>query len=288
MNEAVQSSIVHHFADDTNLLYSNKDPKVITTVLNKDLQLLYEWLCANRLSLNVAKTEFIVFRPPKRPLTRRIVLKLNKIKIYESPKIKYLGVILDPFLSWKHHINELTKKLNRVIGMIYKIRYNCTRSVLRSLYFSLFNSHLSYGLTSTDGYLSKLVLLQKRVVRSITFSDFNAHTLPLYKDLNILKINHLFNYKISSLMWDFDHNTFPAALNVLFTRRDEVHNRNLRDSNKNKMYIAHRFNNRYGYESFSHYGAFLLNKLKDFPFYESCHTKKAFQFKYKNVILESY
>ncbi len=61
MNAAVQSSIVHHFADDTNLLFSNRNPKMITKMLNKDLELLFEWLCANRLSLNVAKTEFIVF-----------------------------------------------------------------------------------------------------------------------------------------------------------------------------------------------------------------------------------
>ena len=70
MHRAVLSSGVHHFADDTNLLFSSKNPKLITKLLNKDLRLLFEWLCANRLSFNVAITEFIVFRPPKRPLKR--------------------------------------------------------------------------------------------------------------------------------------------------------------------------------------------------------------------------
>ncbi len=202
-------------------------------MLNKDLELLFEWLCANRLSLNVAKTEFIVFRPPKRSLTQRIVLRLNGTNIFESPKIKYVGVILDPFLSWKHHINELTKALNRTIGMIYKIRQNCTKSVLLSLYFSLFHSHLSYGLsiwgTSNNEYMSKLDLLQKRIVRSITFSDFSAHSSPIFKQLNILKVNDLYNYKIASLMWDFDHIMLPYSLTSLFTRRNVVHNRNLCD-----------------------------------------------------------
>ncbi len=208
-------------------------------MLNKDLQYLFEWLCANRLSLNVAKTEFIVFRPPKRPLTRRIVLKLNGTKIFESPKRKYLCVILDPFLNWKHHINELSKTLNRVVGMIYKIRNHCTKCVLRSLYFSLFHSHLSYGLSiwgmTNNVYMSKLAILQKRIVRSISFSDFNVHTSPIFKDLNILKINDLFSYKIACLMWDFDHSHLPHSLNLLFTRRDEIHNRNLRDTNKNNV-----------------------------------------------------
>ena len=77
MHQAVKSSIMHHFADDTNLLFSSKLPNEIIKILNNELKLLFQWLCANRLSLNVAKTEFIVFRPPKRPINQRIVLKLN-------------------------------------------------------------------------------------------------------------------------------------------------------------------------------------------------------------------
>ena len=56
MNKALKKCKVFHFADDTNLLYSNPDPKKIQKVLNKELKLLYDWLCANRLSLNVVKT----------------------------------------------------------------------------------------------------------------------------------------------------------------------------------------------------------------------------------------
>ena len=133
--------------------------------------------------------------------------------------------------------------------MLYKIRYNCTKTVLRSLYFSLFHSQLSYGLsvwgTSNDEYLSKLALHQKKGIRATTFSDFCAHTSPLFKSLNVLKIKDLFNHKIGSLMWDFDHHSLPDSLASMFTRRDEIHNRNLRDQNKNKLYTAQHFNNRY-------------------------------------------
>ena len=142
MHTAVKSSIIHHFADDTNLILSSKNPNQIAKLLNRDLKLIFEWLCANRLSLNVSKTEFILFRPPKRNLDKRIVLKLNRTKIYESNKIKYLGIILDSRLSWRDHINELTKKLNRAVGIVYKIRSDCTNKVLLSLYYSLFHSHL--------------------------------------------------------------------------------------------------------------------------------------------------
>ena len=73
---------MHHFADDTNLLFSNKNPNKIAKILNRDLKSVFEWLCANRLSINVSKTEFIVFRPPRKKLDERIVLNLNRTKIY--------------------------------------------------------------------------------------------------------------------------------------------------------------------------------------------------------------
>ena len=146
MNKAIKDCIIHHFADDTNLLYAHKDPKVIKKIVNKDLALLFQWLCANRLSLNVSKTEFIVFRPPCKTLTERIVLTLNNTKIFESYKIKYLGLLMDTRLNWKAHIHELSKKLSQSIGMLYKIRKSCNQQVLLSLYHAIFNSHMTFGL----------------------------------------------------------------------------------------------------------------------------------------------
>ena len=143
MNKALKKCKVYHFADDTNLLFSDPDPIQIRKIMNKELKLLFEWLCANRLSLNVAKTEFIIFRPPRMNPKDRIVLELNRTKIFESPKIKYLGLILDSRLTWKFHIAELTKKLSRSVGMLFKIRDYTPRPVLVSLYHSLFNSHLT-------------------------------------------------------------------------------------------------------------------------------------------------
>ena len=95
MHTAVKSSFIHHFADDTKLLFSSENQKQLAKVLNTDLKLIFEWLCANRLSLNVSKTEFIIFRPPRKTLDQRIVLKLIRMKIYESIMIKYLRIILD-------------------------------------------------------------------------------------------------------------------------------------------------------------------------------------------------
>ena len=89
-------------------------------------------------------------------------------------------------------------------------------------------------------------------------------------------------------MYDFDHNNLPKSLSSLFLRRNDVHDWNLRGNNKNKLYTANRFNNWHGYNSFTHYGAKLLNMAKDLPFYNDPTHKAIFLRKYKKSILETY
>ena len=116
MHLAMEFSTIYHFADDTNLLYSCKILKVLRKNVNADLKNLYDWLCVNRLSLNSRKFEFLVFRPLRHKTYERFTLKLHHSKLFESQKIKYLGLILDNKLDWKGHIAELTKKLSRAVG----------------------------------------------------------------------------------------------------------------------------------------------------------------------------
>ena len=144
------------------------------------------------MPLNVEKTEFIIFRPPRIKLINRFTLKLNRITIYESTKIKYLGLILDPCLTWKHHIFELRKKLSRAVGILYKMKkINCSKSVLLSLYHSIFNSHLCYGICvhglAEEQYTNMISLVQKKAIRIIANATFNAHTGPLFRDIKLLK-----------------------------------------------------------------------------------------------------
>ena len=148
-----------------------------------------EWLCANRISLNVCKTEFIIFRPPNMKLENRIVLKLNHTKLYESRKIKYLGLLIDDRLTWKYHINELCKNLNRTKSIFFKMCHFCPQSVLRWLYFSIFNSHVTCGVSvwgnANQIYADKLELLTKKAIRAITLAHFKTHSKPIIYDLQI-------------------------------------------------------------------------------------------------------
>ena len=81
-------------------------------------------------------------------------------------------------------------------------------------------------------------------------------------------------------MWDFEHNTLPASLSSHFTRRNEVHRRNLRDSQKNKLYTASRCKNNYGFKSFLRQGSLLWNSAKDLHFYDLSTSKNSLIFYY--------
>ena len=84
MHLAMEFSTIHHFADDTNILYSCKSLKGLWKKLNADLEYLYDWLCANRLSLNAGKSEFIVFRLARHDTHERLTLKVHHSKLFES------------------------------------------------------------------------------------------------------------------------------------------------------------------------------------------------------------
>ena len=164
----MELTTIHHFADDTNILYSCKSLKGLCKKLNADLEYLYDWLCANRLSLNAGKSEFVLFRPVRHNTHERLTLKLHHPKLFESQNIRYLGLILDNKLDWEAHVTELSKKLSRAVGLLYKIKNLCPTSVLLSLYYSLFNPHLSYGLAvwgnASLSRIDKIRTLQKRAL----------------------------------------------------------------------------------------------------------------------------
>ena len=142
LKASVKNSTVHHFADDTNLLYTNKSLKTLSKKINYDLRGINDWLNANRISLNSDKTEYILFSHPNKAKTEEFVIKINGKRLHHSSYVKYLGVLIDEHLSFKHHINALCLKLRRANGMLAKIRHFVDGKTLKSLYFSLFNSHL--------------------------------------------------------------------------------------------------------------------------------------------------
>ena len=262
--------------------------------MNKDLALIYDWLCENRLSVNSGKTEFIVFRPPRHNFDMRLTLKFSNSKLFESRKIKYLGLILDNKLNWKPHITELCKKLSRAVGMLYKIRSLCPTSVLKSLYFSLFHSHLSYGMvvwgTASLVDINKIKSLQKKAINAVSISEADTHasTCRKFYTLNILNINDLIHYQMSSIMWEYDHGTLPLSLRQYFKRSNTIHSHKSRAALSGKLHHTKVNTLQHGIKAFKYQGIIVLNNLKQLNIYKNAKTKVSFLRKLKYQLISKY
>ena len=99
------------FADDTNIYFESPELSKIEKVVNRELGEVRKWLEANRLALNVHKTNFVIFHSQQQKLTDHIVLKIGNKNIKQESYVKFLGVLLDSNLSWKFHLAELSKSL---------------------------------------------------------------------------------------------------------------------------------------------------------------------------------
>ena len=160
LHNAIKFSTVHHFADDTNLLVSNSCIKKIQDQINLDLKYLCKWLKANKISLNTSKTKVLIFRHQ------------NKLIITIIP---YLGILIDSFLNWNFHIDELSTKLSRAVGMLTKIRHYVNEKTLSMVYHGIFSSLLLSGSQiwgQSNQSVSKMEKLESKALRIFNFKPF--------------------------------------------------------------------------------------------------------------------
>ena len=105
LNHVVNLSTVYHFADDTNLLYSNSVLKSINKCIIHNLRLIGYWLRANRIFLNVNKTEIVLFRPKKKIICKNMHFRINGLNVTPTTHTRYLGILMDQHLSWEKQIH---------------------------------------------------------------------------------------------------------------------------------------------------------------------------------------
>ena len=146
LHTAIKFCKVHHFADDTNLLLISKFINKLNKFVNFDLTNLSNWLNANKISLNVSKTELIMFKPRMKKVDFDFKLKLNGKRLYPTKSVKYLGIKTDESLTCNEHINDIAIKLNRAKSMLYKVTELVNTRVLNLIYHAIFDCHLNYAI----------------------------------------------------------------------------------------------------------------------------------------------
>ena len=149
INDLLQSSsklVFYLFADDTNIYFEAENLNLLQQTVNNELEKVTIWLDVNKLSLNIDKTNFIIFKSPQHFSSDIINSKIGNLPVKKTCYVKFLGVLLVEILSWKYHLTELSKKLARTCGMFFKVRHFLPIDVLICRYNSLFSPFLQYGI----------------------------------------------------------------------------------------------------------------------------------------------
>ena len=252
LHVAIRYSKVYHFADDTNLLNIGNSAKQIQKNVNSDLKTLYQWLLANKISLNCDKTEVIFFHKPGF-VVPEIKIKMNGLRIFPSKCIKYLGLYLDETLNGSFHCDILSKTLKRASGMLAKARHYISPVDLKSLYFAIFSSHLTYGCQIWAQVLSsfnrKIFKLQNRAMRVITFSDLGVDSTPIFRDLKVLKLEDHIILQNCLFVHDALHHVSPQCFHDIFHYTNEVHSLHTRSISHDRLFVKPSSTVRYGINS---------------------------------------
>ena len=218
------------FADDTNIFVEGPTPEAVYKKANALLRSLYTYMTHNKLHINMGKCCFIHFKPC-RPNKDEFIqdtyeLKINECSLKKVTSTKFLGVTIDDKLSWGPHIKDLKRKLNFAISTLSRIKSCIPESLHKDLYYTLFESHLSYCISVWGNIpqyqMNALHVIQKKCIR-ILFGDLEAyknkfktcvrarpmpkinqilgpefyekeHTKPLFQKNSILAVQNLYSY----------------------------------------------------------------------------------------------
>ena len=183
------------FADDTNISTSAGSVEKLETQLNIELDKIYRWLVANRLTLNVSKTEYMIIgsRHNLRKIDKDPVIKIGSETVKRVHRSKSLGVIIDDKLKWEDQIDSISKKVSRGIGAIKLIKPYVPKKCLSQVYNALVQPYFDYcSLVWQNCKLelqSKLQKLQNRAARIITGDNWEIRSKDVLNKLNWLPLN---------------------------------------------------------------------------------------------------
>ncbi len=151
------------FADDTNVFIVSGNPILLKQNAENTLLALSEWFVGNKLSLNKDKSCYSIFVSLSKLKTVPEYLNtihLGDLIIKRVHHAKYLGLILDESLSFKEHIDELSKQVNKLANSEKIIRYRVERDNKYNIYFTYTYSKILYEIevygNACNEYINKL------------------------------------------------------------------------------------------------------------------------------------
>jgi hypothetical protein len=251
------------FADDTNVFISTQSPLELKTVMTQVLHDLFQWFKENKLTVNLDKTCFTVFKSKN----KKIPEYLNSIQIQNTiirkvSSAKYLGVILDENLDWKEHISTLNKSLIKTSNSFKIIKHQVPQMNKFIFYYAYIYSKIQYGIEvygrAASTVLKKVQTQQNRALKILFDREFLTPTLSLHKDLNILLVQDIFKLYTLKFVYKQQNKLLPAIFDTYYTTNQEIHLYNTRQ--KRKLHIP-KTTNKSGQNTIKNLGTTFWNQV---------------------------
>jgi hypothetical protein len=230
------------FADDTTVYASSDNMNNLISIVEKDLHHLSDWFYANKLSLNICKTNYVLFPQSIRKNYNYVkTLKVGTHEIERVTSTKFLGIYIDHLLDWGQHIMCVYNKISKGLYALNTAKKYLCISSMRKLYFALIQPYITYGLMiwgSTYKYHTrKLITQQKKAIRLVCKKSYNDHAEPLFKKLKILKFTDLFELHLLKFMYRFSRCELPTPLMNIFRLNSNIHPYDTRHSDDPHIYV---------------------------------------------------
>ena len=243
------------------------DLSILQTEANNHLSKLQEWLLANKLSLNIDKTNYRIFAP-KSERSATNVASLNLVignqPIQRVEICKYLGVTVDDGLKWDSHINSIYNKIIKFTSLLYKLRPVVPLAYLKKLYYALIYPHLLYGIelyaNTSKTHLDKLCKLNNKLLRILLNKPLLTPVKVLYNEMDHAPIPILHQIQILIFIKKCIHHKdlTPDLYQHYFNQNNTVHTYNTR---RNSDLHTKSFSSSLGQRSILSFGVKLWNEL---------------------------
>ena len=192
------------FADDCTLSIAGNEMQELINTCNAELATFKSWSDANRLTLNLSKTNCLFISNIHNSLPEASIQVEDHV-LDVAQCVKFLGVFVDDELKFHSHIQYICNKVSKSIGIIFRIRSLIPKSLLRNIYFSIVQPYFLYCLpvfaSTYHIHLDPLVKLQKRAIRAISMAGFLDHTESLFRQCKILKLEDQFKYSLACYLY---------------------------------------------------------------------------------------
>jgi hypothetical protein len=275
------------FADDTTIYLNKENTLDMFDYVNSDLGALSEWFRANKLSLNVGKTNYVVFKENTKSIAEYQQIKIGKDIIERKSVVKFLGAYIDSGLEWHDHLKYIKNKLNSSLYALRKVKNLLNTDLLLILYYSLVHPYIEYGISywgSTHStHVNTIFIIQKKAVRIVKGTKYNDHTNPLFKQFKIMKLQDLYRTHVAKYMYNLSKGALPIPLMNIIKYNACIHTHNTR--NKNNPHVTHRRTN-IASKSLRHKGPEIWYQIPEYI--QSNKTVKSFASQLKKHIIDSY